>query len=51
MERKDKMPKRAVAVAQGASEKKPYLPPALEKRECLDEVVEGVVHNISGVPG
>ena len=49
MERKDKRPKRAVAVAQGASEKKPYVPPALEKRERLDEVVEGTVHRISGV--
>jgi hypothetical protein len=48
MRRKDEAQKMAVAVAQGASEKKPYVPPALEKHERLDEVVEGPVLNVSG---
>jgi hypothetical protein len=49
MEHKDKMPKMAVAVAQGASGKKPYVPPALEKRERLEEVTENGGPTLSGV--
>ena len=48
MERRDKMPKIAVAVAQGASEKKPYVPPAFEKRERLEEVTEQPGPTLSG---
>ena len=50
MKREDVARKTAVETANGASEKKPYMPPALEKCERLDEVVEGIVHNVSGVP-
>jgi len=50
MECKDKMPKMAVAVARGASEKKPYVPPSLKKRERLDEVTEQPGPTLSGVP-
>ena len=41
MKREDVARKTAVETANGASKKKPYVPPALEKCERLDEVVEG----------